>query len=94
MALMVGTTPTSNDNDDDDGDRKPKASGGYLHHIVPPLPNGDCPPWKYFLENGGYFSVSTPSGKESKVSVMAVPKQEQTMAFVSGILNPVGDYWW
>jgi hypothetical protein len=34
------------------------------------------------------------SGKESKVSVMAVPKQEQTMAFVSGILNSVGDYWW
>jgi endonuclease III len=90
-ASMVGTTPTINEND---GGCKPTATGGCLHHNVPPLPNGDFPSWKFFLENGGYFSVSTPSGKESKVSVMAVPKQQQTMAFVFGILNPVGDYWW
>jgi endonuclease III len=91
-ALLVGTTPTRND---DGGNGKPKANaGGHLDHVVPPLPKGDFPSWKNFLENGGYFSVSTPSGKESKVSVMPIPRQEQSLAFVSGILHPVGPYWW
>jgi hypothetical protein len=63
-------------------------------HSVPTLPDGRFFVWKFFLENGGYFSVNTPSGKPAKVSVMSVNKQQQCIRFVSAVLYPQGENFW
>jgi hypothetical protein len=47
-----------------------------------------------FLEHGGYFSVNTPSGKQPKVLVMSVNKQQQALQLVSAILHPEGKHVW
>jgi hypothetical protein len=63
-------------------------------HSVPPLPDGQFFVWKFYLENGGYFSVNMPAGKPAKVSVMSVNKQQQCIRFVSAILYPKGENVW
>jgi endonuclease III len=61
-------------------------------HTVPPLPNGDFQTWKYFLQNGGYFSVQSARGKPPKVSCISIGRQETALNFVNKILYPIGEY--
>ena len=60
-------------------------------------PDGDPTHWKFFLESGGYFNVTHPVGKPSKVNDISFQKRQQILLFVLPILNaengPGPDEW-